>query len=92
MGKNTVNVTIQKRQHVDGKISYRALILIQDQVIDGIGETPDEAEENLKMRMATMAMKTDKEFEKEVREVMKNNPKSEKNKIVEDAINKENNK
>lgn len=81
-----VTVTIQERKNRLGQIAYRAFVLVQDVVVDSWGHTPSEAEEKLKMRLGTMAMKLDKEFAEKVKETLKNAPKSEENKIVHDAL------
>ena len=82
----SVTVTIQERKNKLGQIAYRAFVIIQDIVIDSWGKTPSEAEERLKMRLGTMAMKLDKEFSQNVKETLKNAPQSEENKIVHDAL------
>lgn len=49
-----LRITIQKRANRFGTIKFRALILIQDRVIDGWGSTPQEAETALKNQLNSL--------------------------------------
>lgn len=82
----STTVTVQKRMNGMGEVRYRAYILVQDAVITGWGRTPDEAEKDLKAKCELILMKNDPTFEEEVRKVMKDLPKSQKNEAVRIAL------
>lgn len=83
---DSTTVTIQKRGNRLGQVKYKAFILVQDVVIDGWGNTPEEAEEDLKMRCGVVLMKNDPEFQKEVEKLMEGLPANKKNEVVMIAL------
>ena len=84
----STTITIQKwKNKLSGKEHFRAYILVQDVVVDGTGNTPEEAEEDLKMRCGIILMKTSPAFEAEVKELMEGLPESKKNEAVRIALN-----
>lgn len=88
MVPNSTTVTMQKfKNKLSGKFFFRAIILVQDAVIDGIGNTPEEAEEDLKMKCGAVLMKNDPAFEAEVQELMEGLPENKKNDAVRIALN-----
>lgn len=49
-------ISIQRRKNKEGKIKFRAIVVFNDIVVDGWGDSPGEAEEVLKLKMVNLLL------------------------------------